>query len=165
MNDIEKSLFILGRVLVGVFFVVMGLNHFGNLEGMTAMVETIGIPAPATAVVLTGLLLVLAGLSFLFGFHPPLGVLAAALFLVPVTLVVHSFWTFENPAQRADELSLFLRNVGLLGASLLFLAIDRPWPMSLDEMIARRRRKKSEKKSEKKEPSPVLGGDGQEIPV
>ena len=134
MNDIEKSLFLLGRVLVGFFYLIMGLNHFGNMGQMSSMVADIGIPAPTVAVVITGLLLVLAGLSFVIGFHPPLGVLAAALFFVPVTLVMHDFWTIDEPVARLAELNTFLRNVGLLGATLLFLAIPRPWPMSLDSV-------------------------------
>lgn len=135
MNDIEQTLFLVGRVLIGFFFLVMGLNHFGNLADMTAMVADVGIPAPGVAVVVSGVLLVLAGLSFILGFHPPLGVLAAALFLVPVTLVMHDFWALEDPDARWQELNAFLRNVGLLGAVLVFLAIPRPWPMSLDRYI------------------------------
>ena len=135
MNDIEKTLFLVGRVLVGFFFLVMGLNHFGNLAEMTAMVSAEGIPAPAVAVIVSGILLVLAGVSFIVGFHPPMGVLAAALFFVPVTLVMHDFWSFEETEARWQELNTFLRNVGLLGAVLVFLAIPRPWPMSLDRYL------------------------------
>ena len=139
MNDVEKTLFLVGRVLVGFFFLVMGMNHFGNLESMTTMVADVGLPAPMVAVVVSGILLVLAGLSFIIGFHPPMGVLAAALFLVPTTLVMHDFWAIEDPAARQAELTTFLRNIGLLGAVLVFLAIPRPWPMSIDRFIHRRR--------------------------
>lgn len=143
MNDIEKTLFLVGRVLVGFFLLIMGMNHFGNLEGMTTMVAEVGLPAPMVAVVVTGVLLVLAGLSFLVGFHPPMGVLAASLFFVPVTLVMHDFWAITDPVAREQELSIFLRNVGFLGAILLFLAIPRPWPMSLDRTIQKQRVKRA----------------------
>ncbi len=137
MNDIEKTLFLVGRVLAGFFFLVMGLNHFGNLAEMSAMVADVGIPAATVAVLISGILLVLAGISFIVGFHPPMGVLAAALFFVPVTLVMHDFWALEEPEARWQELNTFLRNIGLLGAVLVFLAIPRPWPMSLDRYIQR----------------------------
>ncbi len=143
MNDIEKTLFLVGRVLLGFFLIIMGMNHFGNLESMTTMVAEVGLPAPMVAVVVTGVLLVLAGVSFLVGFHPPMGVLAAALFFVPVTLVIHDFWAIQDPVARQQELSTFLRNVGMLGAVLVLLAIPRPWPMSLDRMIQKQRLKKA----------------------
>ncbi len=151
MNDIENTLFLVGRVLVGFYFLVMGMNHFGNLEGMTQMVAEVGLPAPAVAVIVSGILLVIAGMSFIIGYHPPLGVLAAGLFLVPVTLVIHDFWAIEDPVARQQELTTFLRNVGLLGSVLVFLAIPRPWPMSLDRFIQRRRFEKNFAEEEEEE--------------
>ena len=139
MNEIERILFFVGRVLVGFFFLVMGFNHFGNLAEMTTMVAEVGLPAPMVAVVISGILLVLAGISFVLGFQPPIGVLAGALFLVPVSLVMHDFWAIEDPAARQQELTTFLRNIGLLGAVMVFLAIPRPWPLSLDRFIQKRR--------------------------
>ena len=143
MNDIEKTLFVVGRVLVGFFFLVMGMNHFGNLQAMAAGLAEVGLPAPTVAVVVSGILLVLAGISFVVGYHPPLGVLSAALFLVPVTLVVHDFWALQDPVERQQELTTFLRNIGLLGAVLVFLAIPRPWPVSLDRYLQKWRYKKA----------------------
>lgn len=139
MTDTERILFFVGRFLVGIFLVFMGMNHFGNLEAMTMTVAEVGLPAPMVAVIVSGILLVLAGLSVLLGFQPPLGVLAAALFFVPVTLIMHDFWALEDPVARQEELALFLRNVGLLGSFLLYLAIPRPWPVSLDRYIQKRR--------------------------
>ena len=139
MSDIERILFFVGRALVGLFLILMGMNHFGNLQQMTMNVAEVGLPAPMVAVIISGILLVLAGVSFLLGFQPPIGVLAAALFFVPVTLVMHDFWAIEDPAARQEELMTFLRNVGILGSFLLYLAIPRPWPLSLDRYIQKRR--------------------------
>ncbi len=139
MSDIERILFFVGRALVGLFLIFMGMNHFGNLEAMTMSVADVGLPAPMIAVVISGILLVLAGVSFLLGFQPPIGVLAAALFFVPVTLIMHDFWALDDPMERQQELSIFLRNVGMLGSLLLFLAIPRPWPLSLDRYIQKQK--------------------------
>lgn len=138
MNDVEQSVFLVGRVLAGFFYLILGMNHFGNYPAMTAMVGEMGIPAPGVAVIVTGILLVVAGVFFLIGYHPLLGVLAAALFFVPVTLVMHPFWMIEDAAERSRELSIFMRNIGLLGATLMFVGIRRPWKFSLDEILARR---------------------------
>ena len=135
MSDIERILFFVGRALVGLFLILMGMNHFGNLQQMTVNVAEVGLPAPMVAVIISGVLLVLAGVSFLLGFQPPIGVLAAALFFVPVTLVMHDFWAIQEPMARQEEMMTFLRNFALFGATLMFLAIPRPWPFSLDQYL------------------------------
>ncbi len=142
LNDVEKSVFFLGRVLVGFFFLIMGMNHFGNLGDISATVAAEGVPAPTIAVLVTGILLVFAGLSFILGFHPTMGVLAIAIFMVPVTLVMHNFWTITDPMERQQEMMLLLRNMALLGAVMVFVAVPRPWAMSIDGYLARRRRDK-----------------------
>ncbi len=138
MNDVEKTVFLMGRILVGLFFLVMGMNHFGNLAEISSWVSSVGVPAASVAVVVTGFLLVLGGISFILGFHPTIGILAIAVFLVPVTLVMHNFWTITDPVQRQQEMMLLLRNMGLLGAVMLFVAIPRPWSMSLDGYLEKR---------------------------
>ena len=154
MNDVEKTLFLVGRVLVGSFFLLMGMNHFGDLAGMSATVADLGLPGAPVIVLVTGLLLVLAGISFIVGFHPLLGVLAAALFFVPTTLVMHAFWALDDPTARQAELFTFLRNVGMLGSVLVFLAIPRPWPLSVDRSLRRwrfERRLRLEEQEEQQE--------------
>lgn len=141
MNDVERTVFLVGRVLAGFFYLIMGMGHFGRYPEMTAGVSEMGLPAPGLAVVITGFLLVIAGILILIGYHPLLGVLSAALFLVPVTLVMHAFWNIEDPVARQQEVATFLRNVGLLGATLMFVAIPRPWPTSVEQMLQRRERK------------------------
>ena len=93
------------------------------------------MPTPELAVLVGGLLLLAAGLSFLFGLFPRLGVAAVVLFLVPVTLIMHAFWADHDPMQRQSNIINFTRNIGLLGSSLMFLAVPRPWPYSVERRL------------------------------
>ena len=99
---------------------------------MTGYTKAAGVPLPEIAVAGTGLLLFVAGFSFLLGYQPLIGIAAAVLFLVPVTLMMHSFWNMEGAA-RASNLVNFTKNVALLGSVLMFLLIPRPWPLSLGQ--------------------------------
>jgi uncharacterized membrane protein YphA (DoxX/SURF4 family) len=56
------------------------------------------------------------------------------LFLIPVTVIMHNFWALEG-MQRISELYSFLGNLALLGSALMFLAVPRPWPLSLDTWV------------------------------
>ena len=56
--------------------------------------------------------------------------LAAAGFLVPVTAIMHDFWTMTGQ-DRQNERIHFLKNVGLVGGALVFLALSTAaWPLS-----------------------------------
>jgi len=57
------------------------------------------------------------------------------LFLVPVTLIMHPFWADHASMQRQNDLINFGKNIGLLGSSLMFLAVPRPWPYSLERRL------------------------------
>lgn len=51
------------------------------------------------------------------------GVLAAT--LVPVTYVGHPFWTLDDPQARNQQITHFLKNLGLFGA-LVLVALPEP---------------------------------------
>jgi putative oxidoreductase len=90
-----------------------------------------GVPAPKVAVAVSGLLLLIGGASILFDFQPMISVAAIALFLIPVTFMIHRFWTVQDPNQKMGERINFAKNMGLLGSTLMFLAIPQPWPFSI----------------------------------
>ena len=53
------------------------------------------------------------------------------LFLVPVTLMMHQFWTAIDPMIAADQMAHFVKNVSLIG-SALFIFYFGSGPLSLD---------------------------------
>ena len=65
------------------------------------------------------------------GVYPALGALAVVGFLLPVTVLMHDFWTMDGQ-DRQNERIHFLKNVGLLGTALLFVAFaGAAWPLAL----------------------------------
>lgn len=127
--------FLVGRILVGCFYLQSAFVHFTQVGHLARAAARHGVPAPEVSVIVGGLLLLVAGLSFLLGLFPRLGVAAAVLFLVPVTLIMHAFWADHDPAQQQSNLINFTKNIGLLGSSLMFLAVPRPWPYSVERRL------------------------------
>jgi putative oxidoreductase len=122
-----KALFIAGRVLFGGFFAFSGLNHLLQLGFMTGYAQMKGVPAPAFAVALTGVLLLAGGLSTLFGTWPRIGLALIVVFLFPTTVIMHGFWSVPDPMQRTVEMTSFMKNMALAGAALMLLAVPEPW--------------------------------------
>jgi putative oxidoreductase len=124
-------LILIGRIIFGGFFISSGVNHFIGFEMMTQYAKMKGVPFPAFAQGVTGLLLLLGGLSILFGIYPCVGIVMLVTFLLPVSFMMHNFWTLADPQLRMADKVNFMKNMALLGALLMFLAIPLPWALSL----------------------------------
>lgn len=124
--------FLLGRILYGGFFVMSGINHFQHLSMMAGYAGSKGVPAAKPAVIVSGLLILLGGLSILFGVLPGrVGTACIVLFLVPVSFMMHNYWVEKDPMTQLNQRVNFMKNMALLGAALMMLLIPRPWPLSL----------------------------------
>jgi putative oxidoreductase len=132
-----QQLFLVGRVIVGAYYLFSAFNHFTRLGSMVAFAGARHVPAPQVAVVISGILLAIAGVSLLLGLYPRVGVAAAVLFLLPVTLMMHPFWADADPAMRMGDMINFTKNFALLGSTLMFLAIPEPWAYSVHVPVAR----------------------------
>jgi uncharacterized membrane protein YphA (DoxX/SURF4 family) len=125
-----EILFLVGRVLFSALFLLSGVGHFTQTEQMTQYTKAAGVPAPKLAVLGTGVLLLLGGLSVLLGFYPTIGLILLIIFLVPATFLMHRFWDVTDPMQRQMQMINFNKNIALIGAALMLLLL-RNWPLSL----------------------------------
>jgi uncharacterized membrane protein YphA (DoxX/SURF4 family) len=131
----QHIIFLIGRLAVGGVYLWSGITNLLELDGKADYAASKGLPAASVFVGLASLLLIAAGLSLATGLRPRAGVVALSLFLIPVTVVMHNFWALQG-LPRIVEMHSFLGNLGLLGSALMFLAIPRPWPFSLEQWAA-----------------------------
>jgi len=123
--------FLIGRIILGLYYLMMAMNHFTKMEMMAGYAGSKGVPAPKLAVAGTGLLLGLGGLSILLGFLPTIGVALIIVFLLPTTFMMHNFWTIEDEMAKMGDMVNFMKNWALIGSTLMFLAIPQPWAFGL----------------------------------
>jgi putative oxidoreductase len=127
-----KGLVLVGRILVGAYYLYNALNHLVFAPGQLAeYAASKGVPLPLLAVIVTGLLLLIGGLSILLGVLPRIGVLALVVFFLPVTFWMHDFWNVADPQMRVFQMIQFAKNLALMGSALMFLATPEPWEPSL----------------------------------
>jgi uncharacterized membrane protein YphA (DoxX/SURF4 family) len=128
MTDV---LFLIGRIVLGVFYLFNASNHFFNLKMMSGYTKSKGVPFPTLATLGTGVMLLLGGLSVLLGVYPDVGVALLVIFLVPTAFIMHNFWTVSDPQMRMMEMVQFSKDMALAGSALMFLAIPEPWALAL----------------------------------
>jgi len=123
--------FLIGRIIVGLYYINSGIRHFTHLNMMAGYAGSKGVPLPKLAVPGSGALLVIGGLSLLLGYQPVIGIVAVVLFLIGVSPMMHNFWAVQDPMQKMAEMVNFTKNMALLGSALMFLAIPQPWAYSV----------------------------------
>ena len=116
-------LFYLGRILYGGFFIVQSMNHFMNTQGLADYASSKKVPMPKLAVIFSGILIFLGGLWVLTGAYAKVGLYEIMIFLLPVTFVMHNFWSDTDPGQKMVNKIQFMKNMALLGATLMMLQI------------------------------------------
>ena len=125
-----ETVFFIGRILLGGYFLLNAYNHLFKSDMLTNYAVSKKVPAAKTAVIISGLLLLFGGYSILAGVRITAGVAALVLFLVPVTFSMHAFWKEEGQTRMTEKIQ-FLKNIALLGAVLMLLAVPTPWILSL----------------------------------
>ena len=130
----QGTVVVLGRFLFALIFLMAGANHFNKQTIGYAASQ--GVPLAAIAVPLSGVLAIAGGLSILLGYRAQLGGWLIVLFLVPVSLMMHKFWTVTDPMMAQIQMILFMKNVSMLGGALLISHFGAG-PFSLDARRSR----------------------------
>jgi uncharacterized membrane protein YphA (DoxX/SURF4 family) len=112
--------FLIGRILFAAIFVVSGLTgHIAQREQAVPYVRAKGGPAPELMVPLSGVVIVLGGLSVALGIWADLGALLLVAFVLSVAPIMHAFWKESDPQMQQLQMAEFMKNIGLAGAGLI----------------------------------------------
>lgn len=108
-----------GRTLFAVIFIISGVRHFSaqTIDYATAQ----GVPFAHFLVPASGILAILGGLSLALGYYTRIGAALLVAYLIPVTLSMHAFWKIADPNAAQLQLTMFLKNLSMLGGALCFL--------------------------------------------
>jgi uncharacterized membrane protein YphA (DoxX/SURF4 family) len=127
-------LFLFARILFGGFFLYSGVIHFVKSGMYTQYAAAKKVPVPRVAVLGTGAMLVVGSLSVLLGVYPTIGLWILVAFLVGTTPMMHRFWSEGEPSQRTMEMVQFMKNLALLGSTLIIIVLSSylgPWPFRM----------------------------------
>ena len=111
-KDVEATSFwqgavvVLGRFFFALIFLFAAPNHF--TKQTIAFSASQGVPLASIAVPLSGVVAIAGGLSILLGYRAKLGAWLIVLFLIPVTLMLHKFWTVQDPMMAQMQMILFM---------------------------------------------------------
>lgn len=141
MSDFGAWVLLLGRLLIGVYLVLMvGAGfHIAKSSMAAGFSRQMGFPFPALAGWPVGVWLVASGLSIGLGIWADLGALMLAAFVIPAAGWFHRFWEVDDPNQKQVQQQLFGRNLTFLGAALalfaFFAAFGHDLPLTITDPL------------------------------
>jgi len=124
MNTSTNPMYPIGRALIGVLFLVSGINKIIGFSYVAGWMASAGLPLAGVLLGVTILLEVGGGLMLITGFQARLAAAALALFLVPVTAIFHGFWSVDA-ASFQDQLTHFLKNLAIFGSMLIVFGAEQ----------------------------------------
>lgn len=131
MRVIENICLLAGRLLMGTYFILPGLQKITNYQTMTDYMLTHNVPATAFLLPVTIIIQIVLGLAIIIGFKGRF----AAFFLAGLTLIIsiymHDFWSMAEGLERTHETQNFFKNMGIMAGLLIITSIGTGW-LSLD---------------------------------
>ncbi|GAA4315041.1 DoxX family protein [Compostibacter hankyongensis] len=129
-----KVILLIGRILFSLIFLMTAVNHFS--PATAAYAESQHVPGAAFLVPFSGIIAILGALSIILGYRARAGAWLIAIFLIPVSFMMHNFWAVADPMTRQFQMAMFMKNLSMLGGALL-IAYFGSGPLSIDSRKTR----------------------------
>lgn len=121
---------LVGRVLLGILFLLSGINKLMGPGGTAGFIASKGLPMADVLVWIVIAVEIVGGLMLITGYKSWLAALGLVVFTLAATVIFHNFWALEGQAKTIQQI-LFMKNLAIIGG-LLLLAHFGPGSMSLD---------------------------------
>lgn len=117
------ELWLIGRLLFSALFIGAGIGQLADLEGSTQYAASKGVGPAQPGVIASGVAFIVGGVSVALGIWGDLGALLLIITLIPLTFIMHKFWAERDPAAKQHEMSMFMKNIALIGGATVLFSI------------------------------------------
>lgn len=121
MNHATKVMYVAGRVLLGLYFIVPGMMKVLNFGGTAEYMASHGMIFVPFFLTLTIILQLAGGFCLVIGYRQQQVSFVLAGLVLVISIVMHNFWAIEEGLQRAHETQNFIKNMAIM-AGLLVVA-------------------------------------------
>ncbi|MES2484505.1 MAG: DoxX family protein [Bacteroidota bacterium] len=124
-----KYALLLGRILFSLIFLMSSFGHFGAESIGYAAAK--GVPAANILVPITGLMELFGAITIIAGYKAKWGAWTLVAFLLPVTFIMHNFWTIEDAMAKQMDMIACMKNISMTGGALI-IAYFGTGPLSVE---------------------------------
>ena len=121
LKKYDNYYFVLGRTLLGLYFIVPGMTKVAGYQGYLDLMASKGVPLVEVLLPLTILIQLGAGLFLIAGKNLRVSALLLFGLTILINLFIHNFWALAGDPGQAHETQNFVKNLAI-AAGLLVLA-------------------------------------------
>jgi len=130
MTPLQSTTVLVGRILLGLIFVLSGFAKIAGFDGTAGYIASKGLPLPQLLAALTIVVELGGGLALMAGLYTRQAVVALAGFSLLTAIVFHNFWAAPQAEQLMQQIN-FMKNLAIAGGMLVVAAFG-PGRLSLD---------------------------------
>jgi putative oxidoreductase len=119
--EYQELLLVIGRFLLGGFFVAAGIHHFFIVRAVSGAIAARGVPAPTLVLMVGTAFQIAAGLLLMAGTLVTLAALGLVIFTIAASVMLLNFWSAEGAAREA-ALNGWKSNLAIVGGLLIVAA-------------------------------------------
>ncbi|MEP1447013.1 MAG: DoxX family protein [Paraglaciecola sp.] len=123
MRVIENICLLLGRLLMGGYFILPGIQKITHYQTMNDYMLAHGVPATAALLPVTIVIQITAGFAIIIGFKGKLAALLLAGLTLIISLYMHDFWSLVDGLERTHETQNFFKNMGIMAGLLMVTSL------------------------------------------
>jgi uncharacterized membrane protein YphA (DoxX/SURF4 family) len=113
------EIFLVGRILFVYVLIGSGVGHLTQTAAMAGYAQSRGVASSKLMVQLSGVALVVGGLSILLGIWGDIGALGVAIVLLIIAVMMHAFWKETDATAKMNEMVQFNKDIALAGGALV----------------------------------------------
>lgn len=125
---------LVGRLVLAWFFLTSSFAYGAQWHATIMLMALKDLPSPALLLFGAILLMIVGGVSLVFGFYARAGALMLFAFTVCVSVLMHDYWKISDAASRAADYDIFARNMAIAGGLLLIVGMGAG-PFSIDNRM------------------------------
>ncbi len=130
MTPLQSTTVLVGRILLGLIFVLSGFAKISGFDGTAGYIASKGLPLPQLLAALTIVVELGGGLALMAGLYTRQAVVALAGFSLLTAIVFHNFWAAPQGEQMMQQIN-FMKNLAIAGGMLVVAAFG-PGRLSVD---------------------------------
>jgi putative oxidoreductase len=112
---------LIGRILLGVLFLVAGIRQLMFYDGSIGYFGRLGFPVPVATTWLSIIVHSAGGIFLIIGWKTRWTAWLLLVMVLIATAMAHRFWQFDA-TQYANQLNHFLKNLAIVGGLLYVIA-------------------------------------------
>lgn len=125
LKKIDTTSLIIGRTLLGVYFLVPGISKIFDYSGTLELMVLKGVFLAQIALPITIVIQVGLALALLFNKYVRFSSLTLVALTLLINIYIHDFWNLAGDPSQGHELQNFVKNLAILAGLLVLSTTEK----------------------------------------